>query len=207
METQPVYSNEDYRYIISQVVDRYATGYVKEDSKKEWVFLLNDLIRYFRSLAVNYQSDFENDSFKWLLRNIKLRHSRLIMYSGLLTLIAEGSKERKDKVTLLQKNLLMTPLERIAWVYQQNKDWNFYRIAGLYDVFLSYLNDPDLRNKLLSETDQENTSEKNIYEQRYANPTFSNLKANSDSLIAELLRFTLGQRGNWTERFFEYLIF
>lgn len=52
-----------------------------------------------------------------------------------------------------------------------------------------------------------NASQEESYENRYSKPEFASLKANSDGLIAELLRFVLSRRGNWSERFFEYLIF
>lgn len=196
LETQPVYKDENYTNLINEVVERYADKYVKQDPTKEWTFLLNDLIRYFRALAVNYQWDFDNDTEKWTLRNVKLRHSRIVMYSGLLTLLGEASKERKNKVSWLQERLMLTPLERLAFVYEANEDWNFHRVAGLYNVFLSQLSIEAVRKKL-------NVS----YSERYTNPDFAALKANSDGLVAELLRFVLSRRGYWSERFFEYLIF
>lgn len=208
LETQPVYNNEEYDNLLNSIVDQYAEGYVSEDSKKEWTFLLNDLIRYFRSIAVNYQWDFVNDPDKWRIRNIKLRHSRLVMYSGLLMLLGEASKERQDKVNWLKKHLTKTPLERVAWVYEENQDYNFKRIAGFYNVFLSYLNQPEVRKKL------KDNKEKNIknlqnssYQERNKNSDFSHLKANSDGLITELLRFTFERRNSWSQGFFEYLIF
>lgn len=45
------------------------------------------------------------------------------------------------------------------------------------------------------------------YDNRYSDPNFSHLKANSDALIAELLRFLWSKRGAWSDRFFEYLVF
>ena len=108
----------------------------------------------------------------------------------------------------------MTPLERIAWVYEQNQDRNFFRIAGCYNVFLYYLNQQDVRKKLNfnpeglnPESLADNETEANTYDQRYTVPEFSILKANSDALSAELLRFISSRRGSWTERFFEYLLF
>src|SRR5439155_11811704 len=84
LESQPVYDDAAYAALLDDIVERYAAGYVKEDPTKEWTFLLNDLIRYFRSVCVTYQPDFEHEKEKWSLRNVKLRHSRLIMYAGLL---------------------------------------------------------------------------------------------------------------------------
>jgi hypothetical protein len=204
LETQPVYRPEGYQALVDAVVKSYAEEYVAQDSRKEWSSLINDLIRYFRTLCVNYQWDFENEhgNGKWPLRNIKLRHSRLIMYGGLLMLLGECSRERQDKVTWLEKRLYLTPLERIALVYSANQDTNFFRLAGFYDTFLGMLSKPDVRNELNGEQVQPGS-----YATRYQMRNYAILKANSDGLVAELIRFILGRRGVWSERFFEYLLF
>jgi hypothetical protein len=202
LETQPIYKPDGHQAVVNAVVKSYAEGYVANDPRKEWGFLINDLIRYFRSLCVNYQWDFENEHGKWPLRNIKLRHSRLIMYGGLLMLLGECSRERADKVTWLKNRLNLTPLERIALVYSANQDTNFFRLAGFYDTFLGMLNKPEVRNELNGEQVQPGS-----YATRYQMRNYAILKANSDGLVAELIRFILGRRGVWSERFFEYLLF
>lgn len=210
LETQPVFGDSAYEELINQIVDKYAENYVARDSKKEWTLLLNDLIRYFRSLCVNYQWDFENEAGKWPLRNVKLRHSRILMYTGLLFLLGESSKQRIDKVNWLKQRLKWTPLERVAHVYEDNHDWNFHRVAGLYNNFLSDLRQEKIRKLLNSDPVEDSPAEDrnpSSYSDRYNKPEFARLKANSDALIAELLRFVFARRGTWTERFFEYLIF
>ncbi len=202
LETQPVFQPEGYQTVVEAVVNSYADEYVAKDPRKEWGFLLNDLIRYFRSICVNYQWDFENEHGKWPLRNIKLRHSRLIMYGGLLILLGECSRERKEKVRWLRERLILTPLERIAWVYSANQDTSFFRVADYYDTFLGMLSKPEERTEINGPHVQAGS-----YESRYSMRNYAILKANSDGLIAELLRFILGRRGVWSERFFEYLIF
>lgn len=201
LESQPVFGSERYQELIDAIVHRYAGGYVEHDSTKEWTFLLNDLIRYFRAICVNYQWSFDNEAEKWPLRNIKLRHSRLVMYGGLLFLLGEASKVRQDKVAWLRSRLAMTPLERMAWVYDSNQDWSFHRVAGLYDVFLSRISDGETRRSL-----NVNPAEP-AYGNRFNNPHYAALKTNSDALLAELIRFVFACRGAWSERFFEYLIF
>lgn len=201
LESQPVLASESYEKLIDAIVHRYARGYVEQDSTKEWTFLLNDLIRYFRAICVNYQWSFDNETEKWPLRNIKLRHSRLVMYGGLLFLLGEASKIRQDKVMWLRSRLAMTPLERMAWVYESNQDWSFHRVAGLYDVFLSRISDAGTRQSLNVDPGDP------AYGNRFDNPPYAALKANSDALMAEFIRFVFARRGAWSERFFEYLIF
>lgn len=200
LESQPVFNDDEYEKVLGGILDRFAKGYVRADPSKEWAFLINDLIRYFRALCVNYQYDFEANPGKWPIRNIKLRHSRLVMYAGLLFLLGEASKERNDKHRWLKERLCLTPLERIAYVYDNNADWSFHRIAGLYDVFLTRLNQEEVRGTLVE-------GEAKKYDDRFKERLYADLKANSDGLVAELLRFVWSRRGVWSERFFEYLIF
>jgi hypothetical protein len=199
LESQPVYRTDECENLTTAVVDSYAEGLVRDEPHKEWGFLINDLVRYFRSLSVNYQWDFNNEHGKWPIRNIKLRHSRLVMFSGLLFLLGECSRN-EDKVSWLRRWLKLTPLERLAFAYESTGDTNFFRVAGFYNTFLGMLSRPDVREEL-------NGAEVGSYQKRYDNPSYALLKPNSDALIAELLRFVLDRRGLWTERFFEYLIF
>lgn len=202
LETQPVFHHEGYQKVIRAVLNRYADPYVAQDPRKEWVLLINDLIRYFRSICVNYQWDFDNEHGKWPIRNVKLRHSRVVMYMGLLMLLGECSHERRNKVDWLEKRLLFTPLERIAAAYCAARDTSFFRIAGAYDIFLGLLSKDEVRKELNNDKLQPGS-----YEMRYQMRNYAILKANSDGLAGELVRFIMSRRGDWSERFFEYLLF
>lgn len=197
LESRPVYEDAAFEEVVASIFDKYVE-YVKEEPSKEFVFLLNDLIRYFRFICVNYQSSFWRENERWPIRNLKLRHSRIVMYAGLLFLLGEASKhDTPEKLQTLREALPWTPLDRLAWVYRQNRDHGFFRVAGLYNVFLSKLSDPSVREEL-------NAFE---YGARYRIPVFSELKATSDALVAELTRFIWSRRDQWSDRFFEYLVF
>src|SRR5207253_1493589 len=114
----------------------------------------------------------------------------------------ECSRERTDKFKWLEKHLLFTPLERMAAVYYANGDTSFFRVAGFYDIFLRLLSNDDVRKELNNKEIQPGS-----YEARYQMPNYAILKANSDGLAGELLRFIMSRRGTWSERFFEYLLF
>lgn len=196
LESRPLWSDTGYDAVITDIFDRYAS-YVADDMAKEYVYLLNDLIRYFRYICVNYQSTFGNQNEKWAIRNLKLRHSRLVMYAGLLFLVGHASQFQDDrKLNVVRDGLSMTPLERIQLAYEDSRDFGFFRLAGLYNTFLERISDPTLRVDLNAIA----------YAERYENPYFSALKANSDAFQAELARFLFGRRGQWSDRFFEYLV-
>jgi hypothetical protein len=197
LESRPIYRAEHYDALLTELFTRYS-GHVIADQDKEYVFLVNDLMRYFRFICVNYQANFWRQNEKWALRNLKLRHSRIVMYSGLLFLLGEASKHKNpSKVDAVQTHLSHTPLERLAWVYDQNRDGGFFRILGLYNLFISRMSDSAWRDQL---KDVE-------YENRYSVAAFAEMKANSDAFVAEFVRFIFSRRGQWSERFFEYLFF
>ncbi len=195
METRPIYNEEVYKDVTDQVLRKYLE-YVIQDPKKEVLFLMNDLIRYFRSICVNYQFQFWKEQEKWTLRNVKLRHSRIVLYAGLLFLIMNASKERKDKFSYISERIHYTPLEKIAFVYADNGDYSFDKVLGIYEVFLRKITDEEIRNSLQID-----------YENRYSNPSYLELKVSADSLRTELTRFIFSMRGIWTDQVLEYLVF
>jgi hypothetical protein len=197
LESRPVLDDAEYHSCVHAIFDRYAL-YVRGEPSKEHLYLLNDLVRYFRYICVNYQAKFDRENESWPLRNIKLRHSRIVMYMGLLALLGEASKyDDERKVLTVETGLSLTPLDRIAFVYERNDDSAFALVAELYETFLSRVSDERTRAEL-------NGLE---YGLRYDNQLFSSLKSNSDALQTELARFIFARRGQWSSRFFEYLLF
>jgi hypothetical protein len=91
LESRPIYRVDCFEELLRTLFKKYSE-YVSEDPDKEFALLGNDLMRYFRFICVNYQASFWRQNEKWALRNLKLRHSRIVMYSGLLFLIGEASK-------------------------------------------------------------------------------------------------------------------
>lgn len=197
LESAPIYNEDGYEKLIDAIIERYADD-VRSDSKKNFVFLLNDVVRYFRLVCVNYQQvKSETPDGKWPLRNIKLRHSRVLMYFSMVSAIGTLSREQGvEKIAALKQLVRMHPLKRLFVAYHLAQDTCFYRVAGLYDTFIALLSN-DTTRKALLEVD---------YDARYNTSVFSQLKANSDAFAAELMRFYDARRGQWDERFFEYMI-
>jgi hypothetical protein len=197
LESRPIFNADSFDGLIQELFAKYSE-YVTGDPDKEFTFLLNDLIRYFRFICVNYQFNFWRQNEQWALRNLKLRHSRIVMYSGLLFLLGEASKHNgSNKVSTVTDHLSYTPMERLAWVYDQNHDRSFFRLLGLYNLFVSRLSDKKWRDDLRDVG----------YNDRYTTPAFAEMKANSDAFIAEFTRFLFGRKDQWSDRFFEYLFF
>ena len=124
------------------------------------------------------------------------------MFAALIFLLGECSKEKKDKIGWLREHLLLTPMQRIEKVYQLNNDNGFNILLDAYEVFMQGMNSPEVRNVLVE------ANPKTLEDLRAMNfPVYDELHANSDIIIRELTRFVLDRRGDWSEAFYEYLLF
>ncbi|MHC1728785.1 MAG: DUF294 nucleotidyltransferase-like domain-containing protein [Syntrophobacteraceae bacterium] len=196
MEGRALYNPEFFTVIMDGLINRYLK-LVKEEPGKEALALLNDLIKYFRNICINVEFNFWKDQARWGIRSIKLRHSRILIYTGLLFLILTSSKLRRDKVEFLSQNLFLSPIEKVYLAYKHNDDSNFDKVLGSYDTFLYRIMQEDVRSELQTLD----------YRNRFESRNYSELKTNSAFLQAEFTRFILDNRSNWTSKIFEYLIF
>ena len=201
LELQPVYGEARFRQTTAAILDRYAHQYLELDESKQWTYLLNDLVRYFKSLCQTYLFAELPEDRRWRLRNLKARHSRVLMYAGLLFLLGESSRLTSEKRSWLTQRMTWTPLERLAACYEIYGDDQISVIAESLDRFVDVMSQPGFREGLAATEEQPGTL------RREANPDFQRLKQNGDQFLAELVRFAISRRGDWAERFFQYWLF
>lgn len=200
-ELQPVWGEAAFGELSRAIVERYAASYIAIDPSKQWSYLLNDLVRYFKSLCQTYMFvELANDQ-RWRLRNLKARHSRLLIYVGLLFLLGESSRTTDGKQAWLAERLTWTPAERLAALYAEYDDDRFDVLAQCLNRFVAAMSTLGFRESL-AETLQPDSPLA-----RESNPGFQTLKQNADEFLSELLRFALARRDDWAERFFEYWLF
>lgn len=201
LELQPVFRDLEFQQVAAEIVDRYAHQYVELDESKQWTYLLNDLVRYFKSLCQTYLFAELYDDRLWRLRNLKARHSRLLMYTGLLFLLGESSRVVSDKRGWLLNRLSWTPLERLAECFEHYQDPGFLIIGKSLDRFVEAMSEPGFRERLIETLPEPDRL------RRESNPDYQRLKQSADALLRELLRFALARQDDWSERFFEYWLF
>lgn len=130
-------------------------------------FLLNDVVRYWRTVASDYASKmWERTQQGWGIRNVKLRFSRKLLFVwGLLAsfsgplfdagLLAPAAREEEFLMLLLdliREQTEVSPLELLARVAAADgvKEDTARDIFGAYDEFLGALADPERREHLES---------------------------------------------------------
>ncbi|MGB2807013.1 MAG: nucleotidyltransferase domain-containing protein [Sedimentisphaerales bacterium] len=170
LESRSVIDDFVYDRVIRSVLMRYLEDDIsfpstKSNKYKIPRFLLNDIVRYWRTMAVDYaHKRYERAGKGWALRNIKLRMSRkLIFVSGLLTCfscylnpspsiggVSIGTRDsRAGLVEHLVKYVGMTPLEVLTESLSKYALEDTARqIMDAYNSFLSKLADSDIRNHL-----------------------------------------------------------
>jgi hypothetical protein len=127
-------------------------------------FFLNDVVRYWRTMASDYASKmWERRRKEWGIRNVKLRFSRKLLFlwgllaafSGELFAPPELHEVENDEqyllmlAELIRKQTDVPPLELLARVVLECDDDGI--AAGIftsYDAFLQVLADPESRKRL-----------------------------------------------------------
>jgi len=181
--TNPLVRERVIRNVLARYVlhDRAVQSrQTKDRYNKIPYFLLNDVVRYWRTVATDYASKkWERNSKGWATRNIKLRFSRkLVFIWGLIASLAAelfdtssldpATNEQEHLILLLEfirEQTEVTPLELLARVARQPnvKPETARRIFSAYDTFIGKLSDPDFRHRLDS-VDFDNAADDEAYE-------------------------------------------
>jgi len=170
LESRSVGSDEAYNRVKRNLLQRYLSEdsslWRKEVTIKLPHFLLNDIVRYWRTMTVDYAyKERTRGGLGIPLRNIKLGLSRkLIFVAGLLAcytchLDFESDKAREDfyaqrniagLVARLQETLRLSPLELIASILGRYPEhYSSIRIIfDTYDKFIGILLDEEKRKHL-----------------------------------------------------------
>jgi hypothetical protein len=170
LESVCIGRDDAYRRVVNNVLRRYIVedyGWMHGRNLRNVPrFLLNDMARYWRTLAVDFAYKRKQRAGRgWALRTAKLRLSRKLTYAaGLLMCFScatappgpadphGGDFERAalELVDTLQAYVRTRPLALFAGLFLENDrlDVAASRMFGAYDEFLSILDDEEKRQHL-----------------------------------------------------------
>jgi len=133
--------------------ERVLRGYL-DDTVKDYRpprFFLNDLIRYWRTICVDFVGkEREGSGQKWALRNLKLGASRKVLFAGglLPTLLCHRFRT-VDMAAFLAEALERPSVDRLAWAFLELDAADAgVRAIGAYDQFLGLIGEPESRVEL-----------------------------------------------------------
>ncbi len=113
------------------------------------LFLLNDIIRYYRTVAVDYEfkTSKEGVSKPWAIRNIKLVFSRKLLYaSGLFSIGMTADRARDDKIEILEELFELPVIDRMKRICGES---GVEGVLESYNKFLGALENRGVRERLI----------------------------------------------------------
>jgi hypothetical protein len=148
-ESVPLCGDETYVQARRALLQGYLDANVKDHRPPR--FLLNDLIRYWRTIAVDFESKMRARKGQgWGLGNAKLRLSRKALFAGSLLPVLECYRYAAgDMLGYLEQRVSLPPLDRIADAFVDHAAVDTgARALAAYDEFLSILDDGEQRREL-----------------------------------------------------------
>lgn len=137
--------------LFDNLIDKLLQTYVKDSITQHQLcrFLLNDLIRYYRTIGVDFENKTCEGGKPWGDRNIKLMFSRKLLYfSGILAVAETAQQTPETKREILKKYLRRTPIERIEDICGARAR----KMLEMYDEFTRQMALPETREMLKATT-------------------------------------------------------
>jgi hypothetical protein len=149
LESVPVY----HAYAWAEARSACLQGYMEPGVKpyRPPRFLLNDIVRYWRTLAVDFEGKHRSRRGEgWGLRSAKLRMSRKLLFaSGLLPVLECHDRDADEIPAFLAERLTLLPADRVAEAFlAYGAVEPGVRAFRAYNEFLTLMDDGAFRAKL-----------------------------------------------------------
>lgn len=130
LESRCVFNDALYADVVERIIEKYFRD---SRGKKDFIplFLLNDILRYWRTLCLNYEL-IRDLPAPWRKKNINLKFSRMLTVFGTVLPLIAGPLSTREHVRTL---VLLTPHERFAQGLDRLKD------DGLVGDYVEFLDD------------------------------------------------------------------
>ena len=109
LDSQSLLHAGEFEQLQSAILERYVSAPRADKSAFEYGWLLDDLIRYWRSLCARTRWFCHDDMVQWRAVNVKLRHSRMLLCAGLFRLLYVAATVGCE----LRDELKLVPAERV----------------------------------------------------------------------------------------------
>lgn len=132
-----------YQTILESIIKDYISDNITQHQLAK--FFLNDLIRYYRTVCVDFEYKTAGSKKSWGDRNIKLLFSRKLMYfSGVLAAAETAQSSAEVKKSELARILALSPYDRLIEICGSDAR----KSLDFYDQFLGWMADPSRRELL-----------------------------------------------------------
>ena len=141
LESQPLYNDDVYQHVLEEVIGSYFRDYPDNAAAFHPLFLINDILRFWRTLCLNYEhrrKPSENDpsqQSKSHLLNLKLKFSRLLICHSAIALLSIPPTVSPDEVFRIVQ---LSPLERLDDIATQ-RPATTDTVSAMKDVYSWFL--------------------------------------------------------------------
>lgn len=147
LEGEWIFNKEGFDEIRTRILKNYVSTSLRED--QICLFLLNDVIRYWRTICVDFEFKVRNDSKAREVRLVKLRFSRLLLFVAGVLAVGETYRQSAEMKLKILDNLLKLPAtDRIQKISGESA----VPALNLYAKFLVALDDDRVREALTQES-------------------------------------------------------
>lgn len=199
VESRHLYNEDLCKEVVSKIFNEYTTK--SRAAEKDPRVLINELVRYYRTITIDYRYKTEEGSKAWGVRNIKLRHSRKLLFFTSIAIIFTAMKKFnrnsfEDKYNYIIENINSPPILKLRTVLVENNKSSSLEPFIYYNKFLKFISD-EKKLKELNNLD---------YDERHTNTTFLDFKDNSDR-FDKSLKDLIKSIDDWDDLFYKYIIF
>lgn len=121
LESRPLLGCDIYDRLLNDVVSAYFRDYPGNESSFVPSFLINDILRLWRTFCVNYEFSRKKGGDDIKIKNLKLKFSRMMTcYSGILYLLSIHAKVGSVSPADVKAMVALTPTERLEGLRQES---------------------------------------------------------------------------------------
>jgi predicted nucleotidyltransferase len=149
LESRPLFGETAYNRVLTKIIDAYFRDYHDHTGDFRPLFLVNDILRFWKTLCLNYEHRRNRpqdraQKNKHHLRNLKLKFSRLLIcFSTITPLVATRNASPEYVLSLTQ----LAPLDRLEKIVEgEERRVAYNSLCSLYSSFLEIAAQPDILN-------------------------------------------------------------
>lgn len=123
LESQVLIGRGVYDNLIESVIKEYFKDFSENSEAFIPAFLLNDILRLWRTFCVNYEFNRKNVGIHDKVKNLKLKYTRMLTcYSAVAYLLNQYVQGGAVAPADVRRMVLLTPTERLESVYRELAD-------------------------------------------------------------------------------------
>lgn len=144
LEGEWIANQAGFEKVRAELIRRYVSDDL--DERKLCKYLLNDIIRYWRTICIDFEFKTADATKPRAIRLIKLRFSRMMLYfAGVAAVSQTEDMTVEEKRRTLMRLLAMPAIDRISEVFGKDQ----VPVAlEMYAIFLDSLDTPAIREKI-----------------------------------------------------------